>query len=50
MDKVRPPVELNKAPIGGSIGHVIESRSNKFRVGEYVRRTLVGENIGLEMT
>jgi NADPH-dependent curcumin reductase CurA len=31
--KIRPPVELNKASIGGCIGYVIESRSDKFRQG-----------------
>jgi NADPH-dependent curcumin reductase CurA len=29
-----PPVELNKALNGGCIGQVIESKSNKFKVGE----------------
>ena len=35
--KVMPPVELNKALNGGCIGQVIESRSDKFKVGEYVK-------------
>ena len=35
--KVMPPVELNKALDGGCIGQVIESRSDKFKVGEYVK-------------
>jgi NADPH-dependent curcumin reductase CurA len=35
--KIRPPVELNKALNGGCIGQVIESKSDKFKIGEYVR-------------
>ena len=35
--KIRPPVELNKALNGGCIGQVIESKSDKFKVGEYVK-------------
>lgn len=35
--KISPPVELNKALNGGSIGQVIESRSDKFKVGEYIK-------------
>ena len=34
--KVMPPVELNKVLTGGCIGQVIESRSNDFRVGDFV--------------
>jgi NADPH-dependent curcumin reductase CurA len=32
--RIMPPVELNKALNGGCIGQVIESKSNKFKVGE----------------
>jgi NADPH-dependent curcumin reductase CurA len=35
--KMMPPFELNKVFNGGCIGQVIESRSNKFKVGECVR-------------
>ena len=35
--KIMPPIELNKPLNGGCIGQVIESRSNKFKVGEYVK-------------
>ena len=35
--RIMPPVQLNKALNGGCIGQVIESKSNKFRVGEYVK-------------
>ena len=35
--KIRPPIELNKAIDGGCIGQIIESKSDKFRVGEYVK-------------
>jgi NADPH-dependent curcumin reductase CurA len=35
--KIMPPVELNKVLNGGCIGQVIESRSDKFKVGEYVK-------------
>jgi NADPH-dependent curcumin reductase CurA len=35
--KIMPPVELNKALNGGCIGQVIESKSDKFKVGEYVK-------------
>lgn len=35
--RIRPPVELNKALNGGCIGQVVESRSDKFKVGEYVK-------------
>jgi NADPH-dependent curcumin reductase CurA len=35
--KIMPPVELNKALDGGCIGQIIESRSDKFKVGEYVK-------------
>jgi NADPH-dependent curcumin reductase CurA len=35
--KAMPPVELNKVLDGGCIGKVIESRSDKFKVGEYVK-------------
>jgi NADPH-dependent curcumin reductase CurA len=35
--RIMPPVQLNKALNGGCIRQVIESRSNKFRVGEYVK-------------
>lgn len=34
--KIMPPFELNKALSGGCIGQVLESRSNKFKVGDYV--------------
>jgi NADPH-dependent curcumin reductase CurA len=32
-----PPAQLNKALNGGCIGQVIESKSDKFRVGDYVK-------------
>src|SRR5919108_1512627 len=35
--KIIPPIELNKPLNGGCIGQVIESRSDKFKVGEYVK-------------
>ena len=35
--KIRPSIELNKAIDGGCIGQIIESKSNKFRVGDYVK-------------
>src|ERR671933_978573 len=35
--KIMPPAQLNKPLNGGCIGQVIESKSDKFRVGEYVR-------------
>jgi NADPH-dependent curcumin reductase CurA len=35
--KIMPPAPLNKALNGGCIGQVIESRSDKFRVGDYVK-------------
>src|SRR5919108_4930396 len=35
--RIMPPVELNKPLNGGCIGQVIESRSDKFKVGEYVK-------------
>jgi NADPH-dependent curcumin reductase CurA len=35
--KIRPPIELNKALDGGCIGQIIKSKSDKFRVGEYVK-------------
>src|SRR5919198_797947 len=35
--KIMPPIELNKPLAGGCIGQVIDSRSNKFKVGEYVK-------------
>jgi NADPH-dependent curcumin reductase CurA len=35
--RIIPPVELNKVLNGGCIGRVIESRSDKFKVGEYVK-------------
>jgi NADPH-dependent curcumin reductase CurA len=35
--KIRPPIELNKALDGGCIGQIIDSKSDKFRVGEYVK-------------
>jgi NADPH-dependent curcumin reductase CurA len=35
--RIMPPVELNKVLNGGCIGRVIESRSDKFKVGEYVK-------------
>lgn len=35
--KIMPPVELNKPLSGGCIGQVIESKSEKFKVGEYVK-------------
>jgi NADPH-dependent curcumin reductase CurA len=35
--KIRPSVELNKALDGGCIGQIIDSKSNKFRVGDYVK-------------
>ncbi|MGN6708459.1 MAG: NADP-dependent oxidoreductase [Candidatus Nitrosocosmicus sp.] len=35
--KIRPPIELNKAIDGGCIGQILESKSDKFRVGEYVK-------------
>src|ERR671924_772659 len=38
--KIMPPIELNKPLNGGCIGQVIESRSDKFKVGEYVKANL----------
>ncbi len=35
--RIMPPVQLNKVLNGGCIGQVIESRSNKFRVGDFVK-------------
>jgi len=35
--KIRPPVELNQVLNGGCIGQIIESNSDEFRVGEYVK-------------
>jgi NADPH-dependent curcumin reductase CurA len=35
--KIMPPAQLNKPLNGGCIGQVIESRSDKFGVGEYVK-------------
>ena len=35
--RLMPPVELNKTLSGGCIGQVIESKSDNFRVGEYVK-------------
>jgi NADPH-dependent curcumin reductase CurA len=35
--RISPPVVLNKVLNGGCIGQVIESKSNKFKVGEYVK-------------
>jgi hypothetical protein len=35
--KISPPAQLNKVLNGGCVGQVIESKSNKFRVGEYVK-------------
>jgi NADPH-dependent curcumin reductase CurA len=35
--KIMPPIELNKPLNGGCIGQVIESRSDKYKVGEYVK-------------
>jgi NADPH-dependent curcumin reductase CurA len=35
--KIMLPIELNKPLSGGCIGQVIESRSDKFKVGEYVK-------------
>ena len=35
--KIMSPVELNKALNGGCIGEVIESKSDKFKVEEYVK-------------
>jgi NADPH-dependent curcumin reductase CurA len=38
--RIMRPIELNKALGGGCIGQVIESKSDKFKVGEYVRTNL----------
>jgi NADPH-dependent curcumin reductase CurA len=38
--RIMPPVKLDKALTGGCIGQVIESRSDKFKVGEYVKANL----------
>lgn len=38
--RIMPPIELKKALGGGCIGQVIESKSDKFKVGEYVRANL----------
>jgi NADPH-dependent curcumin reductase CurA len=46
--KIMPPIELNKPLNGGCIGQVIESRSNKFKVGEYVKANF-GWSIGWDM-
>jgi NADPH-dependent curcumin reductase CurA len=35
--RLGPSVELNKVLNGGCIGQVVESRSDRFKVGEYVR-------------
>src|SRR5207248_6657369 len=35
--RIMPPAQLNKPLDGGCIGQIIESKSNKFRVGEYVK-------------
>lgn len=35
--RISPPVVLNKVLNGGCIAQDIESKSNKFRVGEYVK-------------
>jgi NADPH-dependent curcumin reductase CurA len=35
--KIRPPIELNKAIDGECIGQISESKSDKFKVGEYVK-------------
>lgn len=35
--KHAPPFELNKSLEGGCIGKVIESKSSKFKVGDYVK-------------
>ena len=48
--KIMPPAQLNKPLSGGCIGQVIESKSEKFRVENMSGPTLVGENIGLEVT
>lgn len=38
--KHAPPFELNKPLLGGCIGEVIESKSSKFKVGDYVKSNL----------
>jgi len=35
--RIMPPVELNKPLNGGCIGQVIESKSEKIKVGEYIK-------------
>jgi NADPH-dependent curcumin reductase CurA len=35
--KIMPPAQLNKPLNGGCIGQVIESRSNEFKVGDYIK-------------
>ena len=35
--RIAPPIELNKALNGSCIGQVIESRSDRFKVGEYIK-------------
>jgi NADPH-dependent curcumin reductase CurA len=36
-DRIRAPSQLNKPLNGGCIGQVIESKSNKFKVGDYIK-------------
>jgi NADPH-dependent curcumin reductase CurA len=36
-NKIMPPAQLNEPLNGGCIGQVIESRSNKFKVGDYIK-------------
>ncbi len=35
--RIAPPIELNKPLKGGCIGQIVESRSDKFKIGEYVK-------------
>jgi NADPH-dependent curcumin reductase CurA len=47
--EVRAAFQLNKTLTGGCVRQAIESRSDKFNVGEYVLEILVGESIGFQM-
>jgi NADPH-dependent curcumin reductase CurA len=35
--RIMPPIELNKPLNGGYVGQVIESKSEKIKVGEYIK-------------
>lgn len=45
--KIMSPAQLNKPLIGRCIGQVIESRNDKFRVGEYEGKLWMERILGL---